>query len=122
MEKIMTQETKRFYIKEDTNYSNNCLTIKEIVNQSDLDNIEFKFEDSALLFTTDGNFIYATDIDNRDFDVFSVDGFLTPEKVNTIFNEYEYIGKERLKILAESGLNFADFYINKDIPIKDCIL
>lgn len=118
----MTQETKRFYIKEDTNYSNNCLTIKKIVNQSDLENIEFKFEDSALVFTTDGNFIYATDIDDRNFDVFSVDGFLTPEKVNTIFNEYEYIGQERLKILAESGLNFADFYIKKDIPIKDCIL
>lgn len=84
------------------------------------DGQDFKFEDSALVFNTDGNFLYIRDIDSGE-DLLETP-FLDAAYVRNLFIEHH--GQERLGLLqvfAGSGLFYSDSFNNSDIEAALCI-
>lgn len=83
---------------------------------------QFKFEDSSLVFETDGTFLYVSDFDSGEDLLDCI--LLCPDYVRNLFIDHN--GKEYatsiLKSLTGFGLLFSDKFNNSDIDIESCII
>lgn len=106
---------QQIYIDENTDLS-------MLENREVGDVIQFKFEDSTLVFTSDGSFIYIHDIDDPDeADLLRVNVGLTAQFIIRLFHDHngEEYGNKQIEILSKTNLFFADSFINNDIHVKE---
>lgn len=94
--------------------------LAEMFEMAQSGELEFKFKhkDNCLIFTTDGYFIFAKDIDNPDEDVFSDYNFYEVLKSHYIdLNEFIYDFKQLEELLGYE-LHVADRCTNADVSIR----
>lgn len=84
--------------------------------------VPYKFEDSSMVFETDGTFIYVRDFDS-DEDLIDPTQ-ICPDYIRDLFTQHngEEYGMFILRSLSGHGLHLSDQFNNSDIPVDDCLL